>query len=230
MEKPPTISVIIIAKNEEDEIENCLKCIASQKIRPEIIVVDGQSSDKTFSIARKYADRIVLELKPSGVCDARNLGFKVASGDIVAYCDADARPPADWTEKILNLMQDNICIGGPIVPYNNNKKVARILKISTNFIPRLFQRFNYPFICGPNMIFKKKILEKNPFRMPIIEDWELGNRLRKKGRVKFFKELKMPVSDRRYSKNFFLMSFKYYFLNYIRLKLGQNLKTDGYWK
>ncbi len=230
MEKQPALSVVIIAKNEENEIEECLKCIARQKIRPEIIVVDGQSSDRTFSIAKKYADRIVLELKPNGVCDARNLGFKVASADIVAYCDADTRPPADWTEKILSLMQNNICIGGPLVPYSGNKKVARILKICTNWLPRFLQHFNCPSICGANMTFKKEVLEKNPFKTSILEDWDMGNRLRKKGGVKFFKELKMPVSDRRYAKNFYLMSFKYYILNYIRIKLGQKLVTNGYWK
>ena len=221
------ISVIVPAKNEENCIEHCLKRLANQKVRPEIIVVDGHSADRTRSIAKKYADKIILDRK-KGISDARNLGFRAASGSIVAYCDADSRPSANWTKNILRLMRDNICISGPLF-CKGSMKTKYSMRIWINWFPRFTAYLNYPLICGPNMAFRKEILEQNPFRGKILEDFELGNRLRKKGKIKFCKELQMPISGRRYEKKFYRMCLKYYIPNYIRILLGKETKEKDYW-
>jgi hypothetical protein len=55
----------------------------------------------------------------------------------------------------------------------------------------------------------------------------LGNKLRKVGKVKFCKELYMLISARRFKKGFHRTAFKYYLLNYFRLKIGKKQKM--YW-
>ncbi len=58
MKKNPLVSVTITTKNEEKNIENCLKSILEQSYKNiEIIVVDNNSTDKTKEIALKYTQK-----------------------------------------------------------------------------------------------------------------------------------------------------------------------------
>ena len=218
------VSVVVCAKNEEKFIENCLKCLKNQTVKPEIIVVDGHSKDKTFSIAKKYADKVVKDHK-KGIADARNLGWKIAKGDIVAYCDADCLPQKNWVKNILKHMNDNICVFGPIIPYEGLTRVKISLKIWGDLFLEASSIFKYPCICAANVAFKRSILKKYPFRYDMLEDFDLGNRIRKVGKVKFYRDLYMPISSRRFKKGFHRIAFKYYLLNYFRLKLGKKMKS-----
>ncbi len=94
------ISVVVPAYNEEKFLEACLKSLANQIEKPyEIIVVDNNSTDKTVEIAKKYHAKIVKEPN-QGRTPARNAGFNLAKGDVIARTDADTRVPRDWTKKI----------------------------------------------------------------------------------------------------------------------------------
>jgi len=221
------ISVIVCAKNEGNYIKKCLQCLKNQSLKPEIIVVDGHSKDKTYSIAKKYADRVVKDNK-KGIADARNIGWKIAKGNIVAYCDADCLPPKDWVEKILKLMNDNICISGPLYPYDGNTLMKIHFKVWTNFITRFFCFLGFYYIWGPNMIFKKDILKKYPFRVNFLEDYELIKRIRRVGSIKFLRNLMMPVSTRHLKYGFYFSILRFYAPTYFRLKLKRKLKFYGY--
>ncbi|MFH1474007.1 MAG: glycosyltransferase [Candidatus Aenigmatarchaeota archaeon] len=221
-----TISVVVCAKNEEKYIKKCLQCLKRQTLKPEIIVVDGHSIDDTYNIAKKYADKVVRD-KKNGIASARNLGWKTAKGEIVAYCDADCRPPDDWIEKISKLMKDNVCIFGPIIPYDAKTEARIGLKVWGDLFLRIVSKMDYPCICASNAAFKRDILKKHPFRLNFLEDFDLGNRLRKVGKVKCCKELYMLISARRFKKGFHRTAFKYYLLNYFRLKIGKEQKM--YW-
>ena len=224
-----SISVVVVAKNEKGFIENCLKCLKNQTLKPEIIVVDGHSTDGTFEISKKYADKVVKDHK-KGVADARNVGWKIAKGDVIAYCDADCLPKKDWIENISNLMNNNICISGPLYPYDGDYLMKINFKIWTNVVPRFFNRLGNTYIWGPNMAFKKEILKKHTFRTNILEDYDLVKRIRRVGKVKYFKNLLMPVSSRRYVKyGFHLTAFRFYIRNYLRLKFGLKEKSETYW-
>lgn len=86
------ISVCLIAKNEEANIENCLKSVVD--IAYEIIVVDTGSTDKTKKIASKYAK--VYDFKwQDDFSKARNESIKHATGDWILVIDADE----ELTEK-----------------------------------------------------------------------------------------------------------------------------------
>ena len=86
MENLP-ISVIIIAKNAERTIEECLSAV--KKSNPaEIIVVDGNSTDRTVEIARRYTEHIYPD-EGKGIGYARQLGAEMASQEYIAYVDSD---------------------------------------------------------------------------------------------------------------------------------------------
>ena len=97
------ISVIVPTFNEEEGVEACLKSLCDQTLprdQYEIIVVDGNSKDKTREIAEKYADKVFIQTSKK-VGGARNDGAMAAKYDILATTDADCFLPRDWLEKIL---------------------------------------------------------------------------------------------------------------------------------
>ena len=96
------ISVIIPTFNEEENIAQCLVSLRHQTVprgEYEIIVVDGNSKDRTREIAQKYADKVFIQTSPR-VGGARNDGIMAASGDIVATTDADCILPPTWIATI----------------------------------------------------------------------------------------------------------------------------------
>jgi glycosyltransferase involved in cell wall biosynthesis len=86
MNKLP-VSVIIITRNAAVTLESCLESIRSNGAA-EIIVVDGNSSDNTLEIARRFTERIFSD-EGKGKSGARQLGAEVAAQDYLAYVDAD---------------------------------------------------------------------------------------------------------------------------------------------
>lgn len=80
------VSVVIIVKNEERNIEKCLKSV---KWCDEIIVVDDKSSDKTLEIARRYNAIIYSNSLNGDFSLQRNLGLSKAKNDWVLFLDAD---------------------------------------------------------------------------------------------------------------------------------------------
>lgn len=86
MESLP-ISVIIIARNAESTIEECLDSI--QRNKPvEIIVVDGVSIDRTVAIAKRYTERVYSD-DGRAKAYARQLGAEQATQEYIAYVDSD---------------------------------------------------------------------------------------------------------------------------------------------
>lgn len=82
------LSVIIITKNEEEMIGDCL--ISVKDLADEIIVVDTGNTDKTNEIAKSYGGKIVKS-KGQGYAGFRNSGMRAAQGDWLLYVDADER-------------------------------------------------------------------------------------------------------------------------------------------
>ena len=97
------ISAIVITKNEEKMIRNCLKSIS---FADEIIVVDTGNTDKTNSIAKKSGARIVKYAGIGSFADWRNNGLKSAVGDWIIYLDADERVTKELKDELLDKLPD----------------------------------------------------------------------------------------------------------------------------
>lgn len=83
----PTISLCMIAKNEEDVIDRCLKSV--HHLVDEIVIVDTGSTDKTKDICRRYTERIFDFPWTDDFSAARNFSFEQATGDFIFWLDAD---------------------------------------------------------------------------------------------------------------------------------------------
>jgi len=100
----PTISIVIPAYNEEENIAKTIRSILSQNIVKkypeyfECIVVDNQSTDRTADIAQKYCQVISA---PRGKLNARDVGIRHAVGNIIVSCDADCYYPPNYLNILL---------------------------------------------------------------------------------------------------------------------------------
>lgn len=94
------ISAIIIAKNEEKLIKECMESVA---FCDEILVVDGGSEDKTNDIAKNMGAKIIKE-PFSDFATARNIGLQKATGEWVFYIDADERVTKELQKSIEDIV------------------------------------------------------------------------------------------------------------------------------
>jgi glycosyltransferase involved in cell wall biosynthesis len=101
----PRVSVIIPAHNAARFVTETVESVLNQKHRDlEVIVVDDGSTDETAEVLRAFGDRIVLRSQPNGgVARARNEGARVATGEWLAFLDADDLWLPDKLERQLGL-------------------------------------------------------------------------------------------------------------------------------
>ncbi|MGE0756609.1 MAG: glycosyltransferase [Pirellulaceae bacterium] len=128
------MSVIIPAFNEENYIGPTLDAIhnaisyarLSEGIRVEVLVVDNGSTDATAAIAQAKGARIVVT-RQKNVATARNAGAHAATGDLLVFVDADTHWPIGVLTRILNVMQNDCCVGGAVATaYHPKRMVIRL--------------------------------------------------------------------------------------------------------
>lgn len=84
---PPTVACVVIAKNEEANIQDCLRSV---QWADELIVVDAESGDKTVELARTCGAKVTVRPWP-GFGPQKNFGIAQASSDWILILDADER-------------------------------------------------------------------------------------------------------------------------------------------
>jgi glycosyltransferase involved in cell wall biosynthesis len=114
----PSMSVIVCAYNEEALLPGCLHAILAQTRLPdEIIVVNNASTDRTGEVARAIAGVRVVDEPAKGLVVARETGRLAARGDLLAYVDADCRPPIFWLERVEAAFRRRPAMVGLTGPY-----------------------------------------------------------------------------------------------------------------
>jgi len=200
------ISVVIPAYNEEKNIEKCLKSLNKQTISRqnfEIIVVDGHSTDKTVEIAKEFADKVIMQ-KTRWIAGARNDGAHAAKHDIIACTDADCAVNESWLEEIEKSLskKDVVAVFGPVVPPENRETFYAIYFYVTNKGLSVLNKLNMHLAYASSFAFKKQqFLEIGAFSdISMLEDYELCTRIKKKGKVKYNKKMKVRYDTRRFNK------------------------------
>lgn len=100
-----TISVCMIAKNEEKNLKRCLESI--KNIADEIIIVDTGSTDKTFQIAKAYTDKVFFYQWDNDFSKARNKSLEYATKRWILILDADEELPKEEGEKLKSILKSN---------------------------------------------------------------------------------------------------------------------------
>lgn len=91
-----------------DHLRDCLASLSRLEYprdRYEVLVVDNGSRDGTATIAQEFGVRLVLE-PATGAGNARNAGFRAATGQLVAFLDCDCRAATSWLGEIVETFAD----------------------------------------------------------------------------------------------------------------------------
>ena len=95
-----TLSVAIITRDEERNIEGCLDSV---KWADEIVVVDGGSSDRTQELARRFTPH-VYEVPFKDFSAQKNSALEKTTGDWVFFIDADERVSDELAESLKQVV------------------------------------------------------------------------------------------------------------------------------
>ena len=205
------VSVVIISLNAERTIDECLRSLGGQSVRPhEVLVVDGGSKDRTLTILGESSEKHGLPLRvftdPEGnKSTSRNIGFRASTGEIVAYLDADCVAPSDWLLNIEASIDSGpgreMAVGGPYAPGQESgfaKATYHLLGVTAGRLTAQFMRCEdrrryVKTVPGGNCAFSKPVLLRvNGFdeRLYGCEDGDLSNRIRAVGaKIAFIPEL-----------------------------------------
>jgi len=119
------LSVIILTRNEEEVIKDCLESV---KWAEEIVVVDNDSIDKTLSIAKKYGVKIIRSPVGNSFADHRNLGAKTAKGEWLLYVDADERVTPLLRKEIESVIGNQLSTAKKFAAYALPRRNIRLTK------------------------------------------------------------------------------------------------------
>ena len=105
------ISVVIPALNEEKLLPKTLASLQALDRKPdEILVVDASSTDKTVEISKNMGAHVITV--PKGTIGfSRQKGIETATGDVIAFTDADALLPHDWLNRIEGALTKTGVVG-----------------------------------------------------------------------------------------------------------------------
>jgi chlorobactene glucosyltransferase len=204
LKQKPFISIIIPARNEEENIVDCLNGILNQKYENfELIVVDDNSNDKTPYLVEKFVDKnknlkfLRLNFLPEGWM-GKNFacwnGFNLSKGEYLLFTDADTRfIDENLIEYAISKMKEKDLKLLSLIP-----KIEAISFIEKIFMPlwsfafitflplRILSKKNkFAFALGPFLLFERKFYEEigghKEIRNEIVDDIFLARKVKKNG-------------------------------------------------
>ncbi len=119
------VSVIIPTYNEEGYIDACLQSVHAQSYGPanlEVLVVDGDSEDRTTELAAEWRDRLpglrILDNPRRQQGAALNIALAKASHELIVRLDAHSKYAADYVERCIDALERSAAtvVGGPMRP------------------------------------------------------------------------------------------------------------------
>ena len=193
----PIISIIIPVVNEAPIIEEALwqvKSLGSQRFEAtsklrslkhnpqvEIIVVDGGSQDETVNLAKQSGVTVITS---SGIGRAyqMNAGAAIAQGDILLFLHVDTQLPVNYEQLVQKTLSRPKVIAGAFElaidgPDKSLRLVETLVKMRSRFL-------SLPY--GDQAIFltKQVFQDMGGFaELPIMEDFELVQRLKRRGKI-----------------------------------------------
>ncbi len=169
------ISVIVAAKNEEENIEQLLLDLNQQTYQYfEVIIVNDASSDNTLQILQQFTPNFklkIIDLKSNEKQTAYKkgavqVGLQHATGELMLMTDGDCRVSKDWIITYAQFYEDKDAkfIAGPVCFYQESSWFERIQTIEFSSLigsGASFMQLGYPNMCnGANLAYTKVIFEE----------------------------------------------------------------------
>ena len=221
-----TLSVIIPTLNEEKCLPVLLSNLAKQSYKDfEVIVIDGNSTDKTEAKADLFSKRLNIrffKVDKRNVSYQRNFGARMSTANILVFLDADTIIPSNFFKKVSETFKGK----GPdlLTTYiKTDEKGIKPIEVGSNIIFELTRIIGSPALYGSMVAVKKKAFESvNGFdeKIGYKEDTKLAQDIYKKGyKYLVLRDTYYYWSLRRFKKLGTVKTLQKYFL----LNLGKTL-------
>lgn len=223
------ISFIIPARNEEAYIGKTIEHILRQpeNLVKEIIVVDNNSTDRTSEVAAQYSKVKVLKETISGTNRTRQRGVDAATGDIVAFIDADNWLSEDWSETALKYLTwpEVVAVAG-VYRYRDVGPIGRwftfygflLVAYPVYWLVHYILKKGSVVQGGNLAVWRSALQQIGGLDINYVfygDDVNTGKQLRKIGKVIFTHKLVTLSSARRFKNNGYFSTVSRYFLNFI---------------
>ena len=204
------VTVIVAARNEENNIVNCVESIFQSNYPKEyfeVIVIDDQSTDNTFEILKKLFDKynnLKILKSPNntvilGKSNAIDYGIKNASGDLILMTDADCVVNKHWIQSVVNNFDENVGLVAGITLQNTNSIFSGMQSLDWAFLLGIGAAgisLKNPFsVIGNNFSIRKKVYFEiggyENLKFSVTEDFMLFKAVEEKTNW----EIKFPVSS-----------------------------------
>lgn len=205
IKKWPKVSIVVPCYNEEENIEKTLASLLKAdypKNKLEILVVDDDSKDKTYQIAKKIAKKHkqikVFRKRHGGKADSVNYGIEKSKGQLVMVLDADTIPARNalkimvreimGSKKIMAVVPKLL----PIKPKNVWEVLQDVEYRIMNFTRAMLHLKNCLNVTPAATLYKKEFFKKFGFfdKGNITEDLEMGLRILSTGHRVVFSRAK----------------------------------------
>src|SRR3989338_2500341 len=238
------ISFIIPAYNEESDIAKCLESIRSEIARgpydAETIVCNNASTDRTREVALSHAGVRVVDEPEKGPNHAREAGFKVSTGDLIANIDADSIVPEGWLKTVFaEFERDSKLVGlsGPYVyydlsPFSRGLAYAfQAVGWGMNSLEHFIAGGGSMFLGGNSVMRREALGKIGGYDTTISfygDDVDTALRLHTVGDVRFTLRLPMYSSGRRLKREGIIRTNVKYFFNHLWKMATGNTFSQGH--
>ena len=196
--KPP-ISIIIPTLNEAYNLKELIPFLFKEVPKAEIIVVDAESKDNSFEIAKSLG-AIALSCSKMSRAVQMNIGAEKAQSDLLYFVHADTLPPKGFFKQIKEALNEGFEMGCFRFKFNSPSKILAINAYFTRF-DRLMCRGGDQSLFIQKRDFERLGGYKDEYR--IMEEYEFLIRARKHLSFKILED-DVLVSARKYEENSYL--------------------------
>lgn len=190
------VSVVIPSRNRPDQLRTCLEALAASHLPTsefEVVVVDDGGHVPLDTMVESFASRLTVSLarqEPSGPACARNLGARLAGGELLAFVDDDCSPTPSWLgELALTCRYRKDClVGGRTVNVLEDNQFAHASQLLVNYLCGYYncEPDGTTFLTSNNMAApRRRFLEiggmDERFPRAAAEDRDLCDRWRMRG-------------------------------------------------
>ena len=206
----PFVSVVVAARDEEENIAACLDSILRQSYdreKFEVIVMNDDSADRTGAICREYASRCrsirAYDVEPSdtvrGKTNALAQGIDRARGEVILITDADCVVPETWVEKTAARYGPGVGLVGGVTVQSGTSAFQRMQSLDWAYILGVAASgaaMGVPLgSIGNNLSFRRSAYDEvggyRGLPFSVTEDYTLVQAIARSGRWQYL----YPVDD-----------------------------------
>jgi GT2 family glycosyltransferase len=157
----PCVSVVVCTYNGGRTLEQCLRSLLALDYPDyEVIVIDDGSTDNTPAILSHFPGVRAIRQPNRGLSVARNVGFRAATGSVIAYTDSDCFADPDWLTHLVHQLQRSgaAAVGGPNLTPEDGRRAACVAASPGQPTHVLENEQTAEHVPGCNMAFRREAL------------------------------------------------------------------------